>query len=81
MGKIILEFDSNEEADLAKDAMNASSWKVVIWELDQQLRNTTKYQASVIKNKDLACEIESKIAEIYREKIKELLEKYNLSIW
>ncbi len=81
MGKIILEFDSIEEADLAKDAMNASSWKQVIWELDQELRKTTKYQQTVITNRKQACEIEDQVAELYREKIRELLDKYNLSLW
>ena len=38
MGKIILEFDSIEEKDDARMALDGVKWKVAMWELDQLLR-------------------------------------------
>jgi hypothetical protein len=43
MGKIILEFDSIEEKDDARMALDGVKWKVAMWELDQLLRSVTKY--------------------------------------
>ena len=44
MKKIILEFDGMEEADEARNALDGWKWKAVVWELDQKLRATTKYE-------------------------------------
>jgi len=41
MGKIILEFDSNEESQDARVALDGHKWKNAMWELDQKLRQTT----------------------------------------
>ena len=41
--KIILEFDSVEEQDDARVALDGYKWKNAMWELDQLLRSTTKY--------------------------------------
>ena len=43
MGKIILEFDSNEEKDDARVALDGYRWRGVVWDLDQKLREITKY--------------------------------------
>jgi len=43
MGKITLTFDSNEEAEEARTALDASKWKIVAWDLDQYLRGKIKY--------------------------------------
>jgi hypothetical protein len=43
MGKIILEFDSQEEANDARTALDGHKWQHAMWELDQKLRQTTKY--------------------------------------
>ena len=43
MGKIILEFDSLEEADDARDALDGYKWKLAVWDIDQQLRASIKY--------------------------------------
>ena len=42
MGKIILEFDSDEERDDARTALDAYKWRGVVWDLDQKLREVTK---------------------------------------
>ena len=80
MGKIILEFDSQEEAEDAKTASDGWKWKHTMWELDQKLRNTTKYSESVIDGEPQASELERNIAEKYREMIRDLLNDNNLKL-
>ena len=81
MGKVILEFDAAEEALEARTALDGSKWKALVWDLDQKLRNTTKYESSVIEVKDKpATEVEILIAEQYREIIQELINDYGLNL-
>lgn len=80
MGKIILEFDSQEEAEDAKTASDGWRWKHTMWELDQKLRNTTKYSESVIDGEPQASELERNIAEKYREMIRDILNDNNLKL-
>jgi hypothetical protein len=79
MGKIILEFDSLEEQGGARVALDGHRWKNAMWELDQKLRDTTKYAKSVI-HESPASGIEQDIAEKYREMIRDILSEYNLSL-
>ena len=79
MSKIILEFDSFEEAEDARTALDGWKWKLAIYDLDQQLRKTTKYEESVL-NHTKATDLEIEIAEKYREKIREILDGYNLTL-
>ena len=78
MGKIILEFDSLEESQDARVAMDAMKWKMSMWDLDQQLRGTTKYGASIFDSSKTADEREMEIAEKYREIIRDILNNYGL---
>ncbi len=78
--KITLEFDGIEEQDDARTALDGYKWKLAVWDLDQKLRGTTKYDASVIKHNETACEVEYAVAEKYREIIQEILENYNLNL-
>lgn len=79
MGKVILEFDSVEEQDDIKSALDGYKWKLAMWDLDQKLRETTKYGKSVIKTDGTeACDVEDEVAEKYREIIRELLTDYGL---
>jgi len=78
MGKVILEFDSVEESQDARVAMDAMKWKMSMWDLDQQLRSTTKYEASVLSSSEKADDKEMEIAEKYREIIREVLNNYGL---
>ena len=80
MGKITLEFDSVEESQDARVALDGHKWKSVMWELDQKLRQTTKYGVSVIHSESQAPEFEQDIAEKYREIIREILSDYNLNL-
>ena len=45
MGKIILEFDSIEEQDDARTALDGYKWKLAMWDLTQELRAKTKYES------------------------------------
>ena len=80
MGKVILEFDSFEERDDIKNALDGYKWKMVVWDIDQKLRATTKYDVSCLKENEEASELEIEIAEKYREIIREILEDYKLFI-
>ena len=80
MGKIILEFDSVEESQEARVAMDAMKWKIAMWDLDQQLRSTTKYEASILSASDKADDKEMEIAEKYREVIRNILNDHGLTL-
>lgn len=80
MGKITLEFDSVEEQSDARVALDGHKWKSAMWELDQKLRQTTKYGVSVIHTQSEAPGFEQDIAEKYREMIREVLSDYNLNL-
>ena len=51
-----------------------------MWELDQKLRQTTKYGVSVIHSESEAPEFERDIAEKYREIIRDILNDNNLKL-
>jgi hypothetical protein len=78
MGKVILEFDSVEEQDEVKTALDGYKWKLSIWDLDQKLRSITKYGESLIK--DEASEIEIDVAIAMREELRNVLSSYNLNL-
>ena len=81
MAKVILEFDATEEQDDIQSALNGYKWKLAMDELDNKLRDTTKYGASHINpNNTLACPIEDKVAERYRDMIREILSGYELTL-
>jgi cellulose biosynthesis protein BcsQ len=79
MSKIILEFDAIEEYIEAKTAIQAPDWKIAMFDLDEELRKTTKYGQSILNGKP-ASKTEIKIAEKYRDKIQEILEQYSLKL-
>jgi len=80
MGKVILEFDSIEEQDDIKSALDGYKWKLAMNDLDDLLRETEKYDKSLVKpyGPDLATEIEYEIASKLRETIREILFEYGL---
>jgi hypothetical protein len=77
MGKIILEFDSIEEKDDARMALDGIKWKVAMWELDQLLRSVTKYGS--FENRE-ATGAEQDMAEALRESIRDILQESNLNL-
>ena len=77
--KITLEF-KDEDAEAALTALDGYKWKLAMWELDQLLRLTTKYDASILNHNQQASEAEYEIAEKIREEIGRILENYNLKL-
>lgn len=77
MGKIILEFDSDEEKDDARTALDAYKWKGVVWDLDQKLREVTKYG---YMGKIEATSEEVETADKFRTVLREILEEWNLNL-
>lgn len=81
MGKIILEFDSVEEAVEAQTALDGYKWKMAMWELDQELRATVKYRKPILEREEgEATDAEMDAADKVREKIREILETYSLNL-
>ena len=77
MGKIILEFDSIEEKDDARMALDGYKWKIAMWELDQLLRSVTKY--GTFDGRE-ATGSEQSMAEALREHIRDILNESNLNL-
>lgn len=73
MGKIILEFDSIEESIDARDALDGYKWKLVVWDIDQELRKSIKYDNTLSADTYNAFEK-------LREEIRRILENYNLNL-
>ena len=76
--KITIEFDGVEEQDDARTALDGYKWKLAMWDLDQLLRSTTKYDASLLKHNEQASEAEYQIAEKLREEIRDILDSYQI---
>ena len=79
MGKIILEFDSNEEQSDARTALDGWKWKMLVWDLDQQLRSTVKYGQSFDSNKEVSSE-EMDVCDRLRQHIRELMYESGLNL-
>ncbi len=47
MGKVTIEFDTIEEAEEIQDALNGYKWKMIIWDMDQELRKYLKYDETL----------------------------------
>lgn len=80
MAKITFEFNLETELNEVRDFIDGDKWKIALWELDQKLRDTTKYEKSVLSDDKNATDLEYKVAEKYRELIREILEQYSLSL-
>jgi hypothetical protein len=77
VGKIILEFDSIEDAEDARTALDGSRWKIAMWDLDQELRKIVKY--GQFDGREATSE-EVEGADKLRQKLREILEEYNLNL-
>jgi len=80
MGKIILEFDSFEEKIEAQNALDGGSWKALVNEFDQELREVTKYGGSLLDPKNEASEIEIDVCSKLREILRDKLNEWNLNL-
>jgi hypothetical protein len=79
MGKIIIEFDSVEESQDARVALDGYKWKLAMWDLDQKLRTTTKHGFKFYSNEEASAE-EIEVCQKIRDEIRETLTSYNLNI-
>jgi hypothetical protein len=79
MGKITIEFDSVEESQDARVALDAMKWKMSMWDLDQKLRSTTKHGIKFYSNEEASSE-EIDICQKIRDEIRETLEGYGLNL-
>jgi hypothetical protein len=73
--KITLEFDSIEEQDDARVALDGYKWKMAMWDLDQLLRGTTKYGS--FERREATSE-EQDMAQKLRDAMRDILNEYNL---
>jgi hypothetical protein len=80
MGKIIFEFDSVEESHDARVALDGMKWKMAMWDLDQRLRGTTKYAASLVNPSKEATNEEIDLAHKMRDELREILTGYGLNL-
>jgi hypothetical protein len=71
--KITIEFSDEDAAEDAKTAIDGWKWKHSMWELDQEIRNTLKYEQNMTD--DLYKALES-----LRDKIREILSDNNLTM-
>lgn len=79
MGKIIIEFDSVEEQEDARTAIDGYKWKLAIWDLDQMLRSTVKHGQKFNGTGDASSE-EIEVCDKLREQIRSILEGYGLNM-
>jgi hypothetical protein len=80
MAKIILEFDSCEEQDDARTALDGYKWKLAVWDLDQKLRGVVKYESSILEYSDKASNAEIEVADAVRLEIRQILNSYGLNL-
>ena len=74
MPKAILEFDLNGEQYEFEQAVNASKYRSVLWDLDQFLRNKTKYPSEDTTEEQLA------IYYTLRDELHNLMEENNVTL-
>jgi len=72
--KATLEFDEHDEL---MDAINGSKWRLVVWELDQDLRGIVKH--GYIGSRE-ATEAEIEMADYCRTKLRELISDDGLNL-
>jgi len=77
MGKIILQFDSIEESEEARTALDGPNWKLAVWHFDQHLRGIIKHGFD--GNREASSE-EIDIADNMRSKLRSILDDYNLDL-
>jgi len=74
MPKAILEFDLNEEQYEFEQAVNAGKFRSVLWDLDQLLRNKTKYAPDDTTEEQIAAYYE------LRDELHKLMEEHNITL-
>ena len=78
MAKVTLEFDSVEEQDEIREALDGYKWKLVVWEIDQELRKVMKYDVSLLKPGETPSEDEYSFADRFRELLRDIVSDHKL---
>lgn len=71
--EVIIKFSDEDAAEDAKTALDGWKWKHCVWEIDQELRNTLKY------DENLPTDV-AKAFESLRDKIREIVSDNNLTM-
>lgn len=74
--KATLHFE-HEEQDELQDALNGFKWRLIVWELDQDLRGIVKH--GYIGNRE-ATEAEIEMADCCRTKLRQLISDVGLNL-
>jgi hypothetical protein len=74
MGKVTIQFDSVEEQEDIKDALDGFKWRMIAWEMDEFLRTEMKYNEKLTQS-------DYEFAEKIREELRERISSYNLSLY
>jgi len=74
MPKVILEFDSFEDAEELRSALDGTKWKGVVWDIDQHLRNSIKHSDDSVSEETITA------IEKIREKLNDLVHSDHLSL-
>lgn len=74
MGKVILEFDSIEEQEDIRTAIDGYKWKLSMWDLDQHLRGIVKYGDENYTSEQI------EFADKLRDEIRSILNGYSLNL-
>ena len=75
--KVTIEFDGDEEKEELRTALDGYKWKGVVWDLDQKLREITKY--GYVDKKE-ATDQERDLADRLRGELRGLLESWDLNL-
>jgi hypothetical protein len=75
--KITLEFESIEESDDARVALDGYKWKLAMWDLDQLLRSVAKHGS--FERREATSE-EQDMADKIRDAIRDILNEHNLNL-
>jgi hypothetical protein len=73
MGKVTIQFDTIEEQEDIRDALDGYKWRMVAWELDEFLRSEMKYNEKLSN-------LEYEFAEKTRQELRDRINSYNLSL-
>jgi hypothetical protein len=71
--KVTIEFSDEDAAEDARLALDGWKWKHCVWQIDQELRNSVKY------DEKLPSDV-SKSYESLRDKIREIISDNNLTM-
>lgn len=70
--KVTVEFDGNEEKDELRECLDGWLWKMVAWDLNEELRRKLKYSELTEEQYDAY--------ETMRKRLNELISNYNLKL-